>query len=351
MFDSKILSGLVKKYQSPFEQLGDIETELNRRFTELEDPIRALVLSVASGEPLLLVGPPGTAKSRLIRAFCGLIGLLNEDDLSKDHPGYFEYLLTPFTEPGELFGFYDISKAPEGTLHLHRMEEGMMHKAKVVYLDEVFNGSSAILNSILAFLNERIFHDRGVRKKVAMQCLFAATNQIPETPELRAIFDRFVLRCTVDNVAAEAKPIGKLIHKGWLETYGHHKRIPRSSRLLDRMEAFRKEVISLTVQKKLVPKDSSGDQQFYDQLAQLVQHARQYDLSEMSNRRLVKATHIMLVHRVYEAVRLKEKDPNISLRPDELELLPRYFLDHVDEEVVQKMERLVSIGSNERSPG
>ena len=147
---------------------------------------------------MLLIGPPGTVKSRLIRAFCELIGLMDESD--SNNRDYFEYLLTPFTEPGELFGYYDISKATKGTLE--RMDKGMIQHARVVYLDEVFNGSSAILNSILAFMNERIFHDRGERKPVALQCLFAATNRIPETPVLSAFFDRFLLRCKVENVRA-----------------------------------------------------------------------------------------------------------------------------------------------------
>lgn len=361
MFDHKILSELATKFRNPLGELGRVEKRLNDRFYDLDKPIRALILSVASGEPLLLIGPPGTAKSRLIRAFCGLIGLLNENDLTEERSGYFEYLLTPFTEPSELFGFFDISEKVQGELRrikLHRIEEGMMQQAKVIYLDDVFNGSSAILNSILAFLNERIFHDRGERKRVAMQCLFAATNQIPESPGLRAILDRFVLRCMVDNVEAKVEPIEKLLRAGWVETYKEHQPlngIGQSSasdeghastdptRLLDDMEKLRGEIVRLTTEEKLAPQRSES---FYRRLVQLVQAARQYGLSEMSNRRLVKVTHTMLIHRIYEAVcngEVGEKGSNseISLGAEELKLLPRYFLDHTDEEVIAKMERLV----------
>jgi MoxR-like ATPase len=349
MFDSKVLAKLAQDYQKAFEKLNQIEKALSRdclnsnkalnngRFVGMERPIRALILSVASGEPLLLIGPTGTGKSRLIRAFCGLLGLLDLNDPSKDHRDYFEYLLTPFTEPSELFGRINISKAIQGKLE--RIEDGMLQQAKMVYLDEIFNGSSAILNSILAILNERIFHDLGVRKKVAMQCLFAATNQVPETPELRAIFDRFVLRCRVDNVVADSQSVGKLLEAGWLETFGRHKRGAGLTQLLRQMEAFRKAVVELTAKEKLVPQP---DHPFHKHLAHLVQHARQYDLSEMSNRRLVKMTHIMLIHRVYEAVRQEQITEDISLGTDELELLPHYFLDRVDEEVVDKMERIAA---------
>lgn len=338
MFDPKIIQKLAQKHSGAFQTLNQIEVNLNNRFAGLELPIRALVLSVASGEPLLLIGPPGTAKSRLIRAFCGLIGLLNENDPSESHEGYFEYLLTPFTEPGELFGFYNIGKAMKDG-ELKRIEDGMMQQAKVVYLDEVFNGSSAILNSILAFLNERIFHDRGSRKKVAMQCLFAATNQVPDTAELRAVFDRFVLRCQVDNIEANADSIGELLEAGWRETYSSRSENPAYfSQLLEEMVAFRQTIRDFTTRGYLKPQPNHN---FYKNLAQLVHHARQYELSEMSNRRLVKMTQIMLIHAIYEAVREKKTNAPISLGTAELQLLPRYFLDHMEEETARKLERLV----------
>ena len=335
MFDATMLANLARANQTGFEELARVEEILNSRFSGLEEAVRCMVLSVASGEPLLLIGPPGTAKSKLIRAFCGLIGLVSETDLGADHPDYFEYLLTPFTEPGELFGFYNIAAAQAN--RLEREDKGMMQGARVVYLDEVFNGSSAILNSILAFLNERIFHDRGVRKPVAMQCLFAATNQVPETSDLRAIFDRFVLRCPIENVEAHVEPITDLVQAGWVETFGQKSHSTELEGLLDRMEAFRSSVRELTSHGHLKPE---GRTSFNGALAQMVQHARQYDLSQMSNRRLVKLTYVMLVHRIYEAVRSGDFE-DIKLGEAELQLLPRYFLDRGDEEAVQKMRRVV----------
>ncbi|MDJ0840371.1 MAG: AAA family ATPase [Acidobacteriota bacterium] len=335
MFNPDILGKLARANQSIFQDLARVEEMLNARFSGLQEPIRCLILSVASGEPLLLIGPPGTAKSKLIRAFCGLIGLIDEENLGSDHPDYFEYLLTPFTEPGELFGFYNIAAARAN--RLEREDKGMMQNARVVYLDEVFNGSSAILNSILAFINERIFHDRGVRKPVAMQCLFAATNQIPETSDLRAVFDRFVLRCPIENVEAHVEPVGALLRAGWVETFGRKKRPSELDGMLTRMETFRNAVRELTSQGQLTPQI---DAPFFSAMAQMVQHARQYDLSQMSNRRLVKLSYVMLVHRLYEAVREGDFE-QIRMRENELQLLPRYFLDRSDEEAVQKMRRVV----------
>jgi MoxR-like ATPase len=333
MFNPKIVQKLANEHQDAFKILAHIEAILNRRFADLEPAVGALCLAAASGEPFLLIGPPGTGKSRLVRAFCGLIGLLNEDDPTQDHHLYFEYLLTPFTEPGELFGFYDIEKAMKGG-KLERPREGMMQHARVVYLDEVFNGSSAILNSLLAFMNERVFHDRNVRCRVAMQCLFAATNRVPETPELRAVFDRFLLRCHVYNAESKVENISHLLRKGWNETYSRHPGKKDLTGLLDKLAIFRQRVIQYTSAGYLKPETTHD---FYKALTRQVHMARQYDLSEMSNRRMVKLIHLMLVHRIYEAVRKGETNRELSLGPAQLELLPMYILDQADEEIAQKM--------------
>jgi len=335
MFSPELLKRIATQHFSTFKQLEEIESILTSRFVGLEKAIKALILSIANGEPLLLVGPPGTAKSRLIRAFCGLIGLIDEKNLHKGHQDYFEYLLTPFTEPGELFGYYDISKAKDG--NLVRNEDGMMQKAKVIYLDEIFNGSSAILNSILSFMNERIFHDRGTRKKVSMQCLFAATNQIPEKPELRAIFDRLVLRCQVENIPAQPKPISDLLQKGWMETYAAHQKQSSLQGLLENTQKLRQSIQDHTSSKKLLVHDT--EHQFYKKFTWMVNHIRQFGLSELSNRRLIKISHTMLIHAMYEWVKSNNRKSDIIIGSNEFGLIPRFFLDRFEADTIEKIER------------
>ncbi len=336
MFNPKVLKLLAEKYHHMFIKLNQIEGILNHRFADMERTVRALVLAVASGEPLLLIGPPGTGKSRLIRAFCGLTGLLDEDNPALDHHHYFEYLLTPFTEPGELFGFYDIRSAMEAK-ELKRLDNGMMQHAKVVYLDEVFNGSSAILNSLLAFLNERIFHDRNERQAVAMECLFAASNHTPQSPEMKAVFDRFLLRCHLANVTAEPVKISALMRKGWRETYSMHTKYSEFHSLLKDLKKFRDTICDITMKGHLEPQETNG---FYKGLTHLIHYARQYELSEVSNRRLVKMLHVMLVDRIYHAScneEFKQEGKEITLGAAQLELLPLYFLDRFDEEAEKQM--------------
>jgi len=352
VFRENTLSVVASKYKDDLLKLKMIadheEYGLNKRFVDARRPVLALILAVASGEPLLLIGSPGTGKSRLIRAFCGQIGLLNEDRIEDDHPDYFEYLLTPFTEPSELFGYYNVLKAKdEGKLV--RETKGMMQEAKVVYLDEVFNGSSAILNSILTFLNERIFHDRGVRVKVKLQCLFAASNRVPEDrSELRAIFDRFVLRCVVSNIGEHrdittlSTELNRLLSVGWKETYGTHTQPSEFKDLLSQMKKLHDEVKQGIDSNSLVPESGQASDPFYRSLAAIVSLARERNVSQMSNRRLIKMLHIMLIHALYRTVTLPDSKPpyRVTLGPEELKLIPRYFLDYYDEDTTLAMERL-----------
>ena len=142
-----------------------------------------LVAAVAQ-EPLLLVGPPGTAKSDLVLKFKDALGL-GEDD-------YFEYMLTRFTEPSEIIGPIDISQLREG--RYIRREQGKLPTARLGFLDEIFKSNSAILNILLTIINERKFYQDGVPQPVRLRVLFAATNEIPEQAELAALKDRFCLK-------------------------------------------------------------------------------------------------------------------------------------------------------------
>ena len=337
MFDPQIVEEIAHTHKDTFLKLHEIEKILNARLVGMEEAIRALILSVASGEALVFIGPPGTAKSRLIRDFCSIIGLIDPNNsMSQTNDDYFEYLLTPFTEPGELFGFYDMSELNR-SYKLKRLDKGVLQKAKVIYLDEVFNASSAILNSLLSILNEGIFHDRGERVQLDWKCLFAATNQPPETTELEAVFDRFILRCYIDNVPAHPERLGNLIHAGWNETYGHHSGAKGLGSILGELDQFRKNIGEMTDNKELVPDKAAP---VFANLAQFVSQLRGRGLSKMSNRRLVKLSYIMLINRIYRAVINNEKGV-LKIDKEELMLVPRFFLDRQDEESVRKLERLV----------
>lgn len=165
-------------------RINRLRQSLGRFFVDKQHLIDLMVVAAVAQEPLLLVGPPGTAKSDLILKFKDAIGVSDED--------YFEYMLTRFTEPSEIIGPIDINELREG--RYIRREQGKLPTAKLAFLDEIFKSNSAILNILLTIVNEKKFYQDGAPQPVELRVLFAATNEVPEHGELSALKDRFVLK-------------------------------------------------------------------------------------------------------------------------------------------------------------
>jgi len=161
--------------------------ELEARFLEREELIRLLLLGVMAGENVLLVGPPGTAKSQLARAVSKLFG----------GEGWFEYLMTRFTTPDEVFGPVSLQELKRD--RYVRQTDGFLPTARFAFLDEIFKSGSAVLNALLSLLNERIFYNGKEKELSPLLCLIAASNELPEQSEgLAALYDRFLIRYEVD---------------------------------------------------------------------------------------------------------------------------------------------------------
>jgi MoxR-like ATPase len=175
--------------QQLVQRLRALARTLEAQFLGKQETIRLMILTVLAGEHIALIGPPGTAKSALVRTFSRLID-----------SRYFEYLLTRFTEPNEIFGPVDIPAFRTGTYR--RRTEGMLPEAEVVFLDEIFKSNSAILNALLTLLNERKFNNGGTVVDVPLLSVFGASNEVPQDESLVAIFDRFLLRVRSDHLDA-----------------------------------------------------------------------------------------------------------------------------------------------------
>ena len=171
------------------QRLQQAGTVLQGQFIGKDEVIRLLLVAVIAGEHAVLIGPPGTAKSALIRALSQLL-----------QARYFEYLLTRFTEPNELFGPVDIAAFREGTYR--RNTTGMLPEAEIVFLDEIFKSNSAILNALLTLLNERRIVVGGQAFRCPLISVFGASNEVPNDETLNAVFDRFLLRIRSDNLDA-----------------------------------------------------------------------------------------------------------------------------------------------------
>jgi len=177
----------------------EVARQLNTQFLDKQEIIRLMLVSAIAGEHMVIVGPPGTAKSAMIDMFARLVDAQ-----------YFEYLLTRFTEPNELFGPVDIAAFREG--RYTRRIEGMLPTAEIVFLDEIFKSNSAILNSLLTVINERKFANGSTVIQVPLISLYAASNEIPNDENLAAMFDRFLLRVLSDNL--DSYHFHELMNKG-----------------------------------------------------------------------------------------------------------------------------------------
>jgi len=194
------------------ETVHDAQLDLGRKLTEdvlapmktafvgKDEIIDLLGVCLVARENLFILGPPGTAKSALVQQLARRI-----------EGRVFDYLLTRFTEPNEIFGPFDIRKLRDGDLVTNT--EGMLPEATFVFLDELLNANSAILNSLLMVLNERIFRRGRETRSLPTLMVVGASNRLPEDDALGALFDRYLLRVRCDNVNPEELP--HVLQAGW----------------------------------------------------------------------------------------------------------------------------------------
>lgn len=171
------------------DKLRALRDHLLTDLIERDTPLRLALLAALAGEHLLLLGPPGTAKSELARRLRYAFRDAN----------YFERLLTRFTVPEELFGPLSIKGLEED--RYQRQIAGYLPNASIAFLDEIFKANSAILNSLLTLLNEREFDNGTQRIHTPLICVIGASNELPESEEMDALYDRFLLRCHVPRVS------------------------------------------------------------------------------------------------------------------------------------------------------
>ncbi|MBL8921962.1 MAG: AAA family ATPase [Myxococcaceae bacterium] len=168
--------------------IRDALTDASRGLVEREQLVDLIALTAIAQEHLLVIGPPGTAKSEAVRRVARTFG-----------GRYFEYLLGRFTEPSEVFGPVDLKKLKDGLVETQTA--GMLPEAEIAFLDEVFLGSTAILNTLLGLLNERVFRRGHTLVKCPLRVCIGASNAIPEEPSLAAFADRFLVRVFVEPIA------------------------------------------------------------------------------------------------------------------------------------------------------
>jgi len=172
------------------KKVNRIRDELNGYFLERKEEIDIMITAILSKKHVYLLGEAGTGKSMLCRAVAGHI----------EGAKYFDWLLTKFTTPDEIFGPPNIKALEEG--RYERVIEGKLPTVHIAFLDEIFKANSSILNSLLKIINERLFDNDAKPIAVPLISLFTASNELPDTDEnLSALYDRLHLRKLVKPIS------------------------------------------------------------------------------------------------------------------------------------------------------
>lgn len=170
-------------------KLQQIKQALNTNFYDRTEEIDALLVALLSKQHILFIGPAGTGKS----ALSAMLGEIVQGSR------YFQHLLTPFSTPEELFGVLSLKDLEQGIYK--RNISGMLPEANFAFIDEIFKANSAILNSLLTLINERIYYNNGVPIRSPLMTIVGSSNEYIEEGEgLEALFDRFLLRYEVNYI-------------------------------------------------------------------------------------------------------------------------------------------------------
>lgn len=249
----------MNKLEEAAQRLRDVIGIATAGLVARDQLAELIVLSAVAQEHLLVVGPPGTGKSAVVRGVAQALG-----------GRYFEYLLGRFTEPSEIFGAVDLRKLREGSVETDTT--GMLPEANVAFLDEVFLGSTAILNTLLGILNERTFRRGHTNVRCPLRLCVGAANAIPDDDDLAPFVDRFLVRVFIEPVADQQ--LEALLQGGWQrrDAAGHDGDTGAALAALDHLAGSVRDV---------------DMQQAWPVLATAVRQLRQAGI-QLSDRRIVK---------------------------------------------------------------
>ena len=225
--------------KTALSKLANIEMELNNEFVERQELIKIMMLAVISNSNLLMLGPPGTAKSKISMALCNRI----------DNSNFFQWLLNKSSDPAELLGTFSI-KGMEND-QFKRVTAGKLPEANIAFIDEVYKCNSPTLNALLSIMNEHIFYNDGKVVPVPLISMFAASNEPPEDESLLAMHDRFLFRMEVEYVH-DASNKKRMFNNYIYERAGLNNNSSYTTITIEELQCLQEEAKRISVSKQII---------------------------------------------------------------------------------------------------
>ena len=227
--------------QSAQAKMSQIFVEMNNLFVERDELIKLMELAIVTGTNLLMLGPPGTAKSAITYELCGRI----------ENANYFQWMLNKTSDPSEILGPFSVKEMENDKFM--RITTGKLPEAHIAFMDEVFKSNAPTLNALLTIMNEHIFYNDGKPVEVPLISMFGASNEPPEDESLDAMYDRFIFRMNVQYIHDAANK--KRMHSNYVDNRaGLLNMVNKTTITLEEVQALQAAAKTVKVPKDIINK-------------------------------------------------------------------------------------------------